>query len=407
MSLAIKLIRKVQEAKAAQDEMGVPKYDNLHTPNNHVGSTASATNKTKKVSGLGDRKLKKPTAFVGHPGKERRDMEGVKGIKVTEGVAEDLGLTATDGLFSFHRPGDPSNAYSIELTPEVLQFVHRAVKSSDTQTVFELLMDYYEQGPGQDPRNQTTQRGDGQVGLAASVGDWPLSEDPASTNPIVQALSLRVEGNMFYMTAPDGSAGFTIPASKGLAKAISNFISNPDARADTQAAAARLFQLVGKQPGAKAAEPDKLTATRNQSSAMSKGVAPNAGSGLSLEPQAAPAEKPPGAAVNPYARGQRRVGESVHKAADGEMSHPKVANGKGVAKTAKVRGKQNDAPTNKGNPGNGKEEKGQTKKQFQVSPQQIKGGSNVHKSMKKMHEGKLDLEKLLGRKLQLTGVASV
>jgi hypothetical protein len=90
-----------------------------------------------------------------------------------------------------------------------------------------------------------------------------------------------------------------------------------------------------------------------------------------------------------------------HKTADGEMKKPTIKAGV-PAKTAKVRGKQNDEPKNKGNPGTSKEEKGQEKKQFTVSPKDYKGGENEHKSMKKMHEMKKNLEQLLGRKLNLS-----
>ncbi len=108
-----------------------------------------------------------------------------------------------------------------------------------------------------------------------------------------------------------------------------------------------------------------------------------------------------GAGTNPRAM----AGESVHKTAAGEMTKPSVTGGD-PAKTAKVRGKQNDEPTNKGNPGTGKEEKGQPKQQFTMKPKDTKGGEsgeNEHKSMKKMHEAIFSLEKLLGSKLELKG----
>ena len=96
------------------------------------------------------------------------------------------------------------------------------------------------------------------------------------------------------------------------------------------------------------------------------------------------------------------VGESAHKAADGEMAHVKVSK-PAPAKSASVRGKQNDEPTNKGNPGSSKEEKGVKKPQFSPSVKDFKGGENEHKSMKKMHEAKKSLEQLLGRPLNLKG----
>jgi hypothetical protein len=97
-----------------------------------------------------------------------------------------------------------------------------------------------------------------------------------------------------------------------------------------------------------------------------------------------------------------RLEGKQHKAADGEMVKPAVKND-APASVARVRGKQDDEPTNKGNPGTSKEEKGVEKKQFTVTPKDYKGGENEHKSMKKMHETVKGLEKLLGRKLNLQG----
>jgi hypothetical protein len=112
------------------------------------------------------------------------------------------------------------------------------------------------------------------------------------------------------------------------------------------------------------------------------------------------AERGPG--TNP----RQVAGESAHKTAAGEMTKPSVKGGD-PAKNARVRGKQDDEPTNKGNPGTGKEEKGQPKQQFTMKPKDTTGGEsgeNEHKSMKKMHENIKGLEKLLGRELQLEGI---
>lgn len=307
-------------------------------------------------------------------------MEGVKSVKVSENVFQDLGLTVEKGLISFRGPD--GTAHAIEADDQSVAFVKGALRQTrgDTEQMLELLMDYIESGPGENPRNMNPERDD-RIGLAAGAGDWPLSEDMYANNPVAAALSMKpVEGGMVYMQSPDGQAAMMVPMSGPVQKAMNAYMTNPDARADTHGAADRLFKLVGqKVPGVKPVQPTGVKASRNQSGIKGKGVAANAGSGLSLAPM-----------------------ESTHKAADGEMTHPSVSK-KDPAKTAKVRGKQNDEPTNKGNPGTGKEEKGQKKPQFSVSPKDFKGGENEHKSMKKMHEAKKGLEDLLGRKLNFKG----
>ena len=413
MSLATELLRRVNEAKKqkAEDEMGVPSYDNIHTPNNHVGNTSNAT-KERPVSGLGDRKLKKPTANIGTPHKEKgRDMEGVKSVKVSENVFQDLGLTVENGLISFR--DQHGQVHNIEADQDAVSFIKGALRQTrgDTEQMLGLLLDYMESGPGQDPRAMTgPEHPDAQydVGLAAGEGDWPLAEEGAfGNNPVAQALSLNpVEGGKMYMASPDGKAAMLVPMSPPVQKAMHAYMTNPDARADTHAAAARLFQLIGqKVPGVEATQPTEVAASKTQSGIRGKGVSPDAGSGLSMEPMDT-GEPQPGAAVNPYQRGQRlRAGayESAHGAADGEMAHVTVSK-PSPAKSASVRGKQNDEPANKGNPGTGKEEKGVKKPQFSVTPKSTTGGKrgeNENKSMKKMHEAKRELEDLLGRKLDL------
>jgi hypothetical protein len=370
MSLATKLLQKVHEAKQAEDEMSVPKYDDLKTPNNHVGSTSNAT-KESPVSGLGDRKEKKPTADIGTPHNE-------KGRKMSEQVdpIQALGIHTDGGMLHFHHPNNPEQMYSIEYDRQMHQFLQNALRrTQDVGEVFMLLQDYNEKGGGQDPRNRQ--------GLAASKGAWPMAE---ATNPIVQALNMHNEKGMLRLTSPDGSTGMLVPMSGPVQKAINGFITSPDARADTQAAAERLFTMLGqKVPGVQAAEPEAVSGPSTKSGVLGKGVSRDAGSGMSLEPMTA------------------SIGEGKqHKTADGEMKKPAIKN-TAPAASAKVRGKQNDEPTNKGNPGTGKEEKGQPKQQFSITPKDYKGGENEHKSMKKMHENIKGLEELLGRKLHLQG----
>ena len=434
MSLATELLRQVQEAKKAQDEMGVPSYDNLNTPNNHVGNTSNAT-KERKVSGLGDRKVKHPTANIGTPHKEKgRDMEGVKSVKVSEAAVQDLGLKVSGGMLRFNHPGT-GQEYQIEWDADAQNFLSNMMRrTQDTEQVFELLMDYMESGPGQDPRAYGGDRhpdADVDVGtdpmirhrggsydprnrpaqLAASKGTpYPLGEDMFGGNPVAQALSMRpVEGGKVYMASPDGKAAMLVPMSGPVKKAMHAYMTNPDARADTHAAAARLFQLIGqKVPGVEATQPQGPAASKSMSGVKGRGVSPDAGSGLSLAPMDTGDQGDMGGpGVNPYSRTRvtASVGESAHKTADGEMSTPKVAK-PSPAHSSRVRGKQDDEPTNRGNPGTGREEKGQKKPQFTNKPAHTRGGTrgeNENKTMKKMHEDIAGLEDLLGRKLQLKG----
>jgi hypothetical protein len=279
MNLATQLLQNVKEAKQAEDEMSIPTYDDLKTPNNHVGSTSNAT-KERKVTGLGDRVEKKPTADVGTPHNE-------KGRKMSE-----------------------------------------------------------------------------------------------ATNPIMQALQARKNADgTLHITSPDGSAAMIVPLNAGINKAINGFVTSPDARADTTAAADKLFKLLGKQvPGVKAVRPEKGTQAQSQ--------------------QRGPYNQYSGDAsdIDTSGMSMASMESKGHKAADGEMTKPAIKSAT-PAKTARVRGKQNDEPKNKGNPGSSKEEKGQTKQQFTATPKDYKGGENEHKSMKKMHENVRQLEALLGRRL--------
>ena len=344
MSLATELLQKVHEAKQAEDEMSVPKYDDLKTPNNHVANSSNAT-KEAPVSGLGDRTEKKPTADVGTPRNE-------KGRKMSEQAnpIQALGIHTDQGMLHFHHPNAPDQRYTIEYDRQLHQFIQRVLqRTQDVGEVFTLLQDYNEQGGGQDPRNQQ--------GIAASKGSWPMAEN---ANPIALALNMHTEGGMLRLTSPDGSQGMMVPMSRPLQKAVTGYLRSPDAHVDAQAAAERLFTMLGeKVAGAKPAEPEVRENVKNRR--------------MRLE------------------------------AADGEMAKPAVQN-KAPASVARVRGKQNDEPANKGNPGTGKEEKGVEKKQFTISPKDYKGGENEHKSMKKMHEKNLrGLENLLGRELNLQG----
>lgn len=365
MNLATELLKNVQEAKQAEDEMSVPKYDDLKTPNNHVGSSSNAT-KERKVSGLGDRVEKKPTADIGTPHNE-------KGRKMTEGTEpmRALNITVNDGLLHFSHPGNPDQVYSIEWNNDIQRFLQNTLRrTQDVAQVFDLLHMYYEEGEGQHPHDH--------VGLNASKGSFPMAE---ATNPILQALGAKSANNYLRLTSPDGSAGMMVPLTPAINKAINGYITSPDARADTTAAADRLFKMLGeKVPGVKAAAPEQVDATAQHSGVNQyRGDASNIDtSGLSMA----------------------SMESKGHKTADGEMNKPAIKSAS-PAKSAKVRGKQNDEPKNKGNPGSSKEEKGQAKQQFTMKPKDYKGGENEHKSMKKMHETKKSLEQLLGRSLNI------
>jgi hypothetical protein len=363
MSLATELLQKVHEAKQAEDEMSIPTYDDLKTPNNHVGSTSNAT-KERKVTGLGDRVEKKPTADVGTPHNE-------KGRKMTEAEnpVQALKIHRDGPLVHFSHPNAEDQVYSIEYNREFHNFLKKTLqRTQDVAQVFDLLHMWYEEGEGQHHGDQS--------GLNASKGSFPMAE---TANPIVAALGMHPEGKFMRMTSPDGSTGMLVPMSTPLKKAINAYITSPDARNNTQAAAERLFQMMGqKVQGVQATDPEQVQGAGQQQSYSQAGGADIDTSGMSMQP----------------------MESKGHKTADGEMTKPTIKSAS-PAKSAKVRSKQNDEPKNKGNSGSSKEEKGQTKQQFTVSPKDYKGGENEHKSMKKMHEVKKSLEQLLGRKLHL------
>ena len=372
MSLAKELLQKVHEAKQAEDEMSIPTYDDLKTPNNHVANSSNAT-KERKVTGLGDRVEKKPTADVGTPHNE-------KGRKMSESEnpVQALNIHTRGGLLHFSHPNASDQVYSIEFNKEINSFLQRTLqRTQDVSQVFDLLHMWYEEGEGQDPQNM--------VGLNASKGSFPMAE---AANPIVAALNMHAEGNFMRMTSPDGSTGMLVPITRALNKAINSYITSPDARTNTHAAAERLFQMMGQQvKGIKATEPEQVQAANQSQSHAWERMSKAAGGGIDTS----------GMSMQP-------MESKGHKTADGEMNKPAIKS-ESPAKSAKVRGKQNDEPKNKGNSGSSKEEKGQPKQQFTVSPKDYKGGENEHKSMKKMHENNIKgLENLLGRRLDLTGI---
>jgi len=369
MNLATQLLQKVQEAKQAEDEMAVPKYDDMKTPNNHVGNSSNATKET-KAKGLGDRVEKKPTADVGTPHFEKgRKMDESQNPK------QDLRMHVDGGLFHFSHPSAADQVYSIEWNQEFQRFLKRTMqRTRDTGKVFDLLQMWYEEGEGNDPQNM--------VGLNASKG---ITE--SMSNPIMQALGAKSNGRQLRITSPDGSAGMVVPLSPAINKAINGFITSPDARANTAASADRLFKMLGaKVPGVQAVEPEAVGANQTKQGGTNQyqGDASNIDtSGLSMAPMT------------------NSIGEAKsHKTAAGEMKSPAIKK-ESPAKKAKTRTKHNDAPKNKGNPGSSKEEKGQKKQQFTMTPKDFKGGENEHKSMKKMHETVAELETLLGRTLDI------
>jgi hypothetical protein len=371
MNLATQLLQKVHEAKQAEDEMSVPKYDNLKTPNNHVANSSNAT-KERKVTGLGDRIEKKPTADIGTPHNE-------KGRKMSEDAnpLQALGIKKDGGMLMFHHPNAPDQQYSIEYDQQSHRFLQRTLqRTNDVGEVFQLLLDYYEQGGGVDPRNQQ--------GLNASKGSWPME----SRNRIAMALNMNTRGSVLRVTSVDGTAGLRVPMSRPVAEAINNFVTSPDAQVDVKAAASRLYTMLEENvPGSKPAKPQRDRRTNSPAEAERRF---RGDIGVSDD------ELFPGERKDAH----RKYLEAQHKAADGEMSKPTIKS-TAPATTAKVRGKQDDEPTNKGNPGTSKEEKGVEKRQFTIKPKDYKGGENEHKSMKKMHETKRSLEQFLGRKLNL------
>jgi len=279
---------------------------------------------------------------------------------------------STDGhLLTFSHPGAANQVYSIEWNKNIQKFLQNTLRRTrDVSKVFDLLHMYYEEGEGQHPHDH--------VGINFDSGKSSFPTTMAEgANPIVAALNLHAEGNFVRMTSPDGSTGMLVPMSQSLRKAINSYVTSPDARNNTQAAAERLFQMMGqKVKGVEAADPEQVQAAGQQSYSRAVGGDIDT-SGMSMQP----------------------MESKGHKTADGEMNKPAIKSAS-PAKSAKVRTKQNDEPKNKGNSGSSKEEKGQPKQQFTVSPKDYKGGENEHKSMKKMHENNIkELESLLGRRL--------
>jgi len=393
MSLATQLIKRVLEEKkkTAQDEMGVPKYDNFDTPDNHVKGKPGTKPVSNPAAGLGDRKDKKPTANVGSAHKEKgRDMEGTKTKpkKVTEQsvgrhpAMKALGINISNGLLQFHHPGNPDKIYTIEYGPESHQFVVRTMaRHQDVSTVFDMLLDYAESGAGYDPRN--TAIGENRGKMAEALGEpddgkflivWK-GEVIDSFDDKDEAEAMVSEYNMAF---GDGA----------------RVARNRNWKSSTK---------MGEAPDQ---DPYPFHKDRQQAQMGRQTMGPQGSTNVRSNVGAGIKSQFGGGNVGRTTMDLRnRVGESAHKTADGEMDKGAYSTAKNdPARTAKTRTNQNDEPVNKGNPGTPKKGEKRASQGGHMDPnpttvKDFKGGENEHKSMKKMHETVQSLESLLGRKL--------
>lgn len=434
MSLATQLIKKVLEEKkkVAQDEMGVPKYDNFGTPDNHVKGKPGTKPVANPAAGLGDRKDKKPTADVGSSRKEKgRDMGGVKNKpkKVSEAQAQhpafrDLGLQVQGNLLQFHAPGRPEQHYNIEYNQDIHNFLVRSMaRSNDPNQIFELLMDYYEEGEGQNPYDQK--------GLAAGVGDEiQMGEDDDPCWSGYQMVGMKDKGGRKVPNCvPESKMREALGEpddGKFLLVWKGEVVDSFDDKKEAEAMSSEYNMAYGGgvsiqrnrkwKPQASMGEapgddPYPFHKDREQAQMGRQTMGPQGTTNVRTNVGAGKKAQFGGGNVGRTTMDLRNsVGESVHKTADGEMDKSAYSTTHGnPAKTAKTRTTQKDEPANKGNPGTPKKGEKRASQGGHMDPNPVKvhdfkGGENEHKSMKKMHENVKSLESLLGRKLQLKGI---
>ena len=334
---AADLLQRVLERKA-EGELSVPSYDNMHTPDNHVGNKNMKPVKDPK-KGLDTKRDEHPTADVGTPGKESRSLEGpgTKPKKMSEEQLTELEMGKNALIASLNlrydgenerllinHPGGASKGKSFYLPISRFK-LERVLKNpsflASPLSFYAQALKQSQGGPSQ------------QLDFGEDIGD---SANPAATS---------------------GSGGSGGKRRHAYLQAAREMIDDDEEL--VYDVAVNHGQHVGNVKDMKWF----LDAVADW-----------------LEKEEYP----------------------VMVEASGELAKPKVVKMK-PSHSATVRGKQKDEPKNKGEPGKvkKKEKRAAADGRMDANPvtvKDFKGGSNEHKSMKKMHE---ELEDLVGCKLNL------
>ena len=401
---AADLLQKVLERKAeAEGEISVPSYDNMHTPDNHVGNKNMKPVKNPE-KGLDVRRDEHPTAEVGMPGKEKRSMEGpgTKPKKVAEQQLNELEMATNTLVASLklrydganekllvNHPGGVSQGQPFYL-PISRAKLERVLKNPNyLSSPLAFYTDARKQSQG-GPARQL------QMGVGEQVGG-DLAVEPAvggnggrRRHAYLQAAQDMIDSDedlIYDVAVSHGQKVGNVKGMKWFLDAVANWLEEEE------------YPVVME--SVKIKENDEEPTLE---------IWWNGGHGWE-EVDTAKDKKEANYLIGEYRMayggGQfktKRIKKAANETA-GELSKPAVVK-TSPSHSASVRAKQDDEPKNKGEPGmvKKKEKRAGADGRMDANPVSVadhKGGSNEHKSMKKMHEGISALEKFVGRKLNI------
>lgn len=401
---AADLLQKVLERKA-DGELPVPSYDNMHTPDNHVGKKNMKTVKNPE-KGLDTKRDEHPTAEVGTPGKESRSMEGpgTTPKKMSEEQINELDVSANALVTSLNlrydganerllvnHPSGPSRGKSFYLPITRFKLENALKNPGYLASPLSFYTDALKQSQGGPARQMQTDVGE-DVGDSANAD----SSTPTGGNggrrrhAYLLAAEEMIDDDeelIYDVAISHGQKVGNVKGMKWFKDAVADWLE--------------------KEEYPVAMESIKIKENDEEPTLE---IWWNGGHGWE-EVDTAKDKKEANYLIGEYRMayggGQfktKRIKKAANEAA-GEPANPTVSK-MSPSHSATVRTKQPDEPTNKGEPGKikKKEKRASADGRMDANPVSVvdfKGGSNEHKSMKKMHEALSDLEDFVGRKLDI------
>ena len=397
---AAELLQKVLE-RNAEGEMQVPSYDNMHTPDNHVGKKNMKTVKNPE-KGLDVKRDEHPTAEVGTPGKESRSMEGpgTTPKKMSEEQINELEMDVNPLVASLklrydganerllvNHPGGTSKGKAFYL-PISRGKLERALMN---QTYRASPLTFYTQALKQSQGGPARQM---QIGVGEDAGGAVRGSGNGGRqrHAYLQAAKEMItdDDDIIYDVAVSHDQEVeNVKHMKWFRDEVADWLEREG------------YPIPVVSESIKIKENDEEPTLE---------IWWNGGHGWE-EVDTAKDKKEANYLIGEYRMayggGQFKT-KRIKKAAieaSGEPANPSVAK-MTPAHSASVPTKQQDEPKNKGEPGmvKKKEKRADAAGCMDANPVSVadfKGGSNEHKSMKKMHEAIRDLEDFLGTDLQL------
>jgi len=400
---AADLLQKVLE-RNAEGELPVPSYDNMHTPDNHVGKKNMKTVKNPE-KGLDTKRDEHPTAEVGTPGKESRSMEGpgTTPKKMSEEQINELDVSANALVTSLrlrydganerllvNHPSGPSRGKSFYLPITRFKLENALKNPGYLASPLSFYTDALKQSQGGPARQMQTDVGE-------DVGDSANAESSTPTggnggrrrHAYLLAAEEMIDDDeelIYDVAISHGQKVGNVKRMKWFKDAVADWLEKEE-------------YPVSESIKIKENDEEPTLA-----------IWWNGGHGWE-EVDTAKDKKEANYLIGEYRMayggGQFKT-KRIKKAAieaSGEPANPSVSK-MSPSHSATVRTKQPDEPKNKGEPGKikKKEKRASADGRMDANPVSVadyKGGSNEHKSMKKMHEALSDLEDFVGRKLDI------